>query len=148
MPRLMRTMARTAVVAGTASAVSGRVHRRQANRWAAQEQQAAPPPQQAYAEPAYAEPAPAAPSADEKVNMLKQIADLHAQGILTDAEFEVPFATTPVPMSGSVDDRAGGPGRPGGTWPSVSAHVPVPRPPRSHRGGGCSRRASIPRSPG
>jgi len=89
MPRLMRTMARTAVVAGTASAVSGRVHRRQQARWAGQEQGAPPPPEQAYAEPVYVEAAPAAPTADEKVNMLKQIADLHAQGILTDAEFEV-----------------------------------------------------------
>ena len=86
---LLRGMARTAVIAGTATAVSNRVSRRQANRWAqqdeqqyAQQQQYAPPPQQ-YA-PA---PQPAAPARDQ-VAQLKDLADLKAQGILTDAEFE------------------------------------------------------------
>jgi hypothetical protein len=78
-------MARTAVVAGTATAVSNRVSRRQANRWAAEEQ-----PQ--YAEPQYAAPppppqaAPAAP-AQSRVDELKDLADLKAQGVLTDEEF-------------------------------------------------------------
>jgi hypothetical protein len=84
-------MARTAVVAGTATAVSNRVSRRQANRWAEQEA----PPQQQYAEPQYAQPAPqyapppapAAPPPD-RVAQLKTLADLKAQGILTDGEFE------------------------------------------------------------
>lgn len=82
---LIRGMARTAVVAGTATAVSNRVSRRQADRWAAQDAQQ----QQAYApEPAYA-PAPAAPTADEKYAQLEKLADLKAKGILTDEEFAV-----------------------------------------------------------
>jgi hypothetical protein len=78
-------MARTAVVAGTATAVGGRVARRQQNRWAAQdEQQYQQQPQ--YAQPQYA-PAPAAPAPDP-VSQLKQLADLKAQGVLTEQEFE------------------------------------------------------------
>lgn len=83
MPGLLRGMARTAVVAGTATAVSNRVSRRQANRWAAQEPAyQEPPPQQAA-------PAPApAPAGESRVEKLKDLADLKQQGILTDAEFE------------------------------------------------------------
>jgi hypothetical protein len=77
---LIRMMGRTAVVAGTATAVSNRVSRRQANRWAEQEQASEPPPQQAYA----AEPEPAAP---DPIEQLKQLGELHAQGVLTDEEF-------------------------------------------------------------
>ncbi|MEV6194613.1 SHOCT domain-containing protein [Streptomyces sp. NPDC051920] len=87
MPGLLRGVARTAVVAGTATAVSNRVSRRQQGRWAQQEaqqqyqyqEQQAPPP-----------PPPAAP-ADEmtsKIDQLKQLGDLKAQGVLTEAEFE------------------------------------------------------------
>ena len=83
MPGLLRGVARTAVIAGTATAVSNNVSRRQANRWSQQEQQQAPPPQQ-YAEPA---PAPAAPAADP-IAQLKDLAELKNQGILTEAEFE------------------------------------------------------------
>jgi Short C-terminal domain len=93
MPGLLRGVARTAVVAGTATAVSNRVSRRQANRWSAQEeqqyqaqqyqQQQYAQQQQQYAPP----PPPAAPPADP-VTQLKELADLKAQGILTDAEFE------------------------------------------------------------
>ncbi|MEU5984793.1 SHOCT domain-containing protein [Streptomyces sp. NPDC047434] len=84
MPGLLRGVARTAVVAGTATAVSNRVSRRQQGRWAAQSgyQEA---PQQAAA------PSPAAPAADDmgdKLDQLKQLGELKAQGILTDAEFE------------------------------------------------------------
>ena len=75
---LLRGVARTAVVAGTATAVSNRVSRRQANRWAAEEEQQ-------YAEPAPA--APAAPAADP-LEQLKQLGELKAQGVLTEAEFE------------------------------------------------------------
>lgn len=95
MPGLLRGVARTAVVAGTATAVSNRVSRRQAGRWAAQEQQqaAATPPPPAYAPPptpAYAEPAPAEPadSMDDKIAQLKELGALRDAGVLTDAEFE------------------------------------------------------------
>jgi hypothetical protein len=74
-----RGIARTAVVAGTASAVAGRVHHHQNEKWAAQEQQAAGQPQ-------YYEPEPAAPVEDE-ATQLRKIAELHTQGILTDEEF-------------------------------------------------------------
>ncbi|MFE6839378.1 SHOCT domain-containing protein [Streptomyces sp. NPDC057705] len=92
MPGLLRGVARTAVVAGTATAVSNRVSRRQAGRWAAQDDQAAA--QQQYAQPpqAYAAPAPAAapPVADDmssKIDQLKELGALKEQGILTEAEF-------------------------------------------------------------
>jgi Short C-terminal domain len=81
MPGLLRGMARTAVVAGTATAVSNRVSRRQAQRWGAQEAYG----QQASAEPAYAEP-PAPPPPDP-IEQLKQLGELHSQGVLTDEEF-------------------------------------------------------------
>ena len=77
-------MARTAVVAGTATAVSNRVSRRQADRWAQQDQQAYGGQPQ-YAEPA-PPPPPAAPEADP-IEQLKQLGQLHEQGILTDEEF-------------------------------------------------------------
>ena len=86
MPGLLREMARTAVVAGTATAVSNRVSRRQANRWSQQEyeqeQQAAPPPQQ-YEAP----PAPAADGGEDRIAQLKDLAGLKEQGVLTDEEF-------------------------------------------------------------
>ncbi|GHD93432.1 SHOCT domain-containing protein [Streptomyces naganishii] len=94
MPGLLRGVARTAVVAGTATAVSNRVSRRQAGRWAQQDyaQQQA---QQEYApqQPAAAAPAaaPAAPSTDDemtsKIDQLKELGELKAQGILTEEEF-------------------------------------------------------------
>jgi hypothetical protein len=86
MPGLLRGVARTAVIAGTATAVSNNVSRRQGRRWAAQEQQAAPPPQ-AYAQPAAPPPPPAASPADH-LAALQQLGDLKAQGVLTEAEFE------------------------------------------------------------
>jgi len=85
---LLRGVARTAVVAGTATAVSNRVSRRQAGRWAEQEQpaQAAPAPEPA---PAPAAPAPpAAPSMDDKIGQLKDLAALKDSGVLSEAEFE------------------------------------------------------------
>jgi hypothetical protein len=83
-------MARTAVVAGTATAVSNRVSRRQAGRWAAQEDQAyAQQPQYAEPPPQYAAPpAPAAPSADDRLDQLQKLGELKASGVLTEAEFE------------------------------------------------------------
>jgi hypothetical protein len=84
---LVRMAARTAVVAGTATAVSGRVAHRQAEKYAAQEQpQYAPPPQQ-YAAPPAPAPAPAAPAEDDTVAAIQKLASLHAQGILSDEEF-------------------------------------------------------------
>ena len=92
MPGLIRGVARTAVIAGTATAVSGRVQRRQAEKYAdrdaniyaqreqAYEQQMAP--QQAPT-PA---PAPAAGQGDV-IEQLKQLGELKAQGILTEEEF-------------------------------------------------------------
>ena len=101
MPGLIRGVARTAVVAGTATAVSNRVSRRQAGRWndQAAQQQAAQQPQ--YAEPQYAPPppppvyaAPAAPAAaapdmDAKLAQLAQLGALRDAGVLSDIEFEV-----------------------------------------------------------
>ncbi len=83
MPGLLRGVARTAVIAGTATSVSNRVSRRQANRW---EQQGGyyhdqePQQQEQYAPPP-AEPAP------DPIEQLKQLGALHEQGILTDEEF-------------------------------------------------------------
>lgn len=79
MPGLLRGVARTAVVAGTATAVSNRVSRRQGTRWAEQEEQQlaqAPPP-------AAAAPAPASSTIDQ----LKELGELKSQGILTEEEF-------------------------------------------------------------
>ena len=88
MPGLIRGVARTAVIAGTATSVSNRVSRRQARRWSAEESQQAyqePPPQQ-YAPPPqqYAAPAPEAP---DPIEQLKELAALKDQGILTEEEF-------------------------------------------------------------
>jgi Short C-terminal domain len=81
MPGLLRGVARTAVVAGTATAVSNRVSRRQSERWAAQE---APPPPQAAPPPAPAAPAPAAEST---IDQLKELGELKSQGVITEEEF-------------------------------------------------------------
>jgi hypothetical protein len=80
----MRTVARTAVIAGTATAVAGGVNRHQQQKYANQEAEAA---QQQAAPP---EPAPvaAAPDSDELINKLKELATLKDQGILTEAEFD------------------------------------------------------------
>ena len=82
MPGLLRGIGRTAVIAGTATAVSNRVSRRQANRWSQQE---APPEEAAPAEPAA--PAPAAPESEDRYAQLKQLGELKAQGVLTEQEF-------------------------------------------------------------
>ena len=104
---LLRGMARTAVVAGTASAVSGRVQRRQANKFAEKDaataakqqeaydaqmaQQQPPPPE--YQQPVYQQPPPPPPPAggggisDDAIQQLKELGALKEQGILTDEEF-------------------------------------------------------------
>ena len=87
MPGLIRGVARTAVIAGTATSVSNRVSRRQARRWGytdEPQQQQAPPPEQQYAPPP--PPPPAAPEEDP-IEQLRQYAKLRDDGILTDEEF-------------------------------------------------------------
>ncbi|MGW6541941.1 SHOCT domain-containing protein [Streptomyces massasporeus] len=86
MPGLIRGVARTAVVAGTATAVSNRVSRRQQGRWAAQQRNEAPSGRLAYAEEPPAPPA--APDMTSKIEQLKQLGELKNQGVLTEAEFE------------------------------------------------------------
>ncbi len=88
MPGLVRGVARTAVIAGTATAVSNRVSRRQAGRWAAQEEQAYAQ-QQAYVPQQY-QPEPAAPAPASSANLaqLKELAQMRDEGILTEAEFQ------------------------------------------------------------
>src|SRR4051794_35248097 len=93
MPGLIRGVARTAAIAGTATAVSNRVSRRQAGRWAAQEQQEyaqddgygqpypqQPPPQQAYATGGGTPPV--------DTNALRELGLLRSQGVLTEEEFQ------------------------------------------------------------
>lgn len=88
MPGLLRGVARTAVVAGTASAVSGRVQRRQAEKFAGRDAQIYADREQAYQQQVAPQPAPAAaPPAADPLAQLKQLGELHAQGILTDDEF-------------------------------------------------------------
>jgi hypothetical protein len=82
---LIGGMARTAVVAGTATAVSNRVSRRQAGRWAAQEPQYQEPQ---YQQPQYqAPPPPPQDDADDMIAQLEKLGQLRDKGILTDAEF-------------------------------------------------------------
>jgi hypothetical protein len=80
MPGLLRGVARTAVVAGTATAVSNRVSRRQANRWAQQDTTS-------YAEPPPPPPG-AAPSSQDTLAQLKELGELKAAGVLTQEEFD------------------------------------------------------------
>ena len=85
---LLRMAARTAVVAGTATAVSGRVARRQANKYDQQAEAQAYEQQQAAPQQQYAPPPPAAaPAEDETIAKLQEYAKLHASGVLSDEEF-------------------------------------------------------------
>jgi hypothetical protein len=86
MPGLLRGVARTAVIAGTATHVSNNVSRRQANRWASKEQQQAP--QQYEEAPPPPPPPPPPPGMDDKLAQLKELGSLKEAGVLTDAEFE------------------------------------------------------------
>lgn len=97
---LLRGMARTAVVAGTASAVSGRVQRRQANKFAEKDAATAAKQQEAYdaqmaqqQQPVYEQPAPPPAAAggisNDAIQQLKELAALKEQGILTEQEFGV-----------------------------------------------------------
>ncbi|MEU8678641.1 SHOCT domain-containing protein [Streptomyces sp. NPDC048560] len=89
MPGLLRGVARTAVISGTATAVSNRVSRRQAGRWAQQDyQETAPaPPQPGYGAPAPQPEPAAAVSMDAKISQLKELSQLKEQGVLSEAEF-------------------------------------------------------------
>jgi hypothetical protein len=95
MPGLLRGVARTAVVAGTATAVSGRVQRRQAEKFASRDQQIAANRGQGYAEGAQAAyeqappqpPPPAAAPQADVISQLKELGELHSSGVLTDEEF-------------------------------------------------------------
>ncbi len=99
MPGLLRGMARTAVISGTATAVSNRVSRRQAGRWAAQDaryypqrriyppQTEIPLPRQAAPPPPPPPPPPTPPAPASTIDQLKELAELRQQGILTDDEF-------------------------------------------------------------
>ncbi|MDD7940129.1 SHOCT domain-containing protein [Actinomycetospora lutea] len=81
MPGLLRGLARTALVAGTATAVSNRVSRRQAGRWAAEAAESAPPPPPP---PPASGPGPG----DDTIDQLRQLGELKSQGILTQEEFD------------------------------------------------------------
>jgi hypothetical protein len=83
MPGLLRGVARTAVIAGTATAVSNRVSRRQATRWQRQGTYPYDQPQPAYQEP----PPQSAPPQQDMVQQLKDLAALKDQGVLTEEEF-------------------------------------------------------------
>lgn len=95
MPGLLRGVARTAVVAGTATAVSGRVQRRQAEKYASRDAQIYADREQAYEEQApqqqqqqqYAAPAPAEAAEASPVDEITRLGELKAQGLLTDEEF-------------------------------------------------------------
>jgi hypothetical protein len=88
MPGLLRGVARTAAIAGTATAVSGRVQRRQAEKFAGRDAQIAADRQAAYAQQVAPAAAPAAaPAEDDLYTKLQQLGDLRQQGILTDEEF-------------------------------------------------------------
>ncbi len=95
MPGLLRGVARTAAIAGTATAVSGRVQRRQAEKFADRDANLYAQREQAYQEQTAPQPAPvaapaAAPAAttDDTLAQLQKLGELKSQGILTDAEFE------------------------------------------------------------
>ena len=98
MPGLLRGIMRTAVVAGTASAVAGRVQRHQARKFADRDAHTAADREQAYEEQMaspeqaapqaqYTEPSPAPAPQPDMIGQLKQLAELRDQGILTDEEF-------------------------------------------------------------
>ena len=84
MPGLIRGVARTAAIAGTATAVSNRVSRRQANRWASQTAAEQPPPQYYAAPPP---PPQAAPPGDDMLAQLEKLGQLRDAGVLTEEEF-------------------------------------------------------------
>ena len=95
MPGLIRGVARTAAIAGTATAVSGRVQRRQAEKYTERDANIAAQRTEAYQQQVYADQppqqqqqyAPPPPAAPDPIEQLKQLGELHASGVLTDEEF-------------------------------------------------------------
>jgi hypothetical protein len=87
MPGLLRGLVRTAAVAGTATAVSGRIQRRQAAKFAQRDAATAVARDQAYLEQT-APQAAAAPPATDRLEQLKTLGELRQSGVLTDAEFD------------------------------------------------------------
>ena len=87
MPGLLRGLARTAAVAGTATAVSGRIQRRQAAKFAQRDAETAAKRDQAYMDQT-APAAPAAPATSDRLEQLKTLGELKQSGVLTDAEFQ------------------------------------------------------------
>ena len=92
MPGLLRGVARTAVIAGTASAVNGRVQRRQAARFADKDAETAAMQQQAYDQQVGYQQTPPPPpaassSADDRIVQLEKLGGLYSQGVLTAEEF-------------------------------------------------------------
>ena len=88
MPGLLRGVARTAVIAGTATHVSNNVSRRQAGRWAQQEQAQAAQQEPVYQEPPPPAPVPAGLDMDAKLAQLTELGKLKEAGVLSEAEFE------------------------------------------------------------
>ena len=88
MPGLLRGIARTAVIAGTATAVSNRVSRRQAGRWARQDEQQEPEAQEEPADREHRNGGGGGAGMDEKLAQLKQLGELKSQGVLSEEEFE------------------------------------------------------------
>ena len=85
---LIGGIARTAVVAGTATAVSNRVSRRQAGRWAAKEEQQQPQEQEEYAPAQPAAPPPPPQDTGVDLGKLQQLGELRDSGVLTEEEFQ------------------------------------------------------------
>jgi hypothetical protein len=89
MPGLLRGVARTAVIAGTATAVSNRVSRRQAGRWARQAPPPEYPPQPEYApQQVVVQAAPQGEDMEAKLSQLRELSELKSQGVLTEEEFQ------------------------------------------------------------
>ena len=86
---LLRGMARTAVVAGTATAVSNRVSRRQANKWSRQQEEQSPDPEPEPNDVQQAPPQPAGTDTNTKLAQLRELGQLRDSGVLDDAEFEL-----------------------------------------------------------
>jgi hypothetical protein len=126
MPGLVRGVARTAVVAGTATAVSNRVSRRQANKWAQQGQDQQGQEERAYQEEPAAPPMPAAPSSADTLAQLKELGELKASGVLTEPSSRYRRPRSSAADRPDLERRVGsGSAQPAQT-PSTAASRPEP----------------------